>query len=82
MLYELSGQTVVFKVVLCSAPQKLEGRWVSGHKVTSGELDTDAKRQKLLEAYSEELLMKFPEWENLQVSLVAGAGFEPAAFRL
>ncbi len=48
----------------------------------SGELDTEAKKQKLLEAYAEELPRKLPNWENLQVLLVAGAGFEPAAFRL
>ncbi|MFD1747131.1 hypothetical protein ACFSE1_16795 [Rhizobium helianthi] len=48
----------------------------------SGELDTEAKRKELFEAYAEELLKVSPEWKNLQVSLVAGAGFEPAAFRL
>ena len=48
----------------------------------SGELDTAAKQQKLLDAYAEELSRKYGEWENLQVSVVAGAGFEPAAFRL
>ena len=46
------------------------------------EIDTEHKKKKLLEAYAKELLRKFPEWENLQVKLVAGAGFEPAAFRL
>ena len=51
-------------------------------KIASGEIDTGAKKQKLLEAYAEELRSKYPEWENLQVTLVAGAGFEPAAFRL
>ena len=50
--------------------------------IASGEIDTEHKKEKLLEAYAEELLSKYPEWENLQVSLVAGAGFEPAAFRL
>jgi hypothetical protein len=42
-------------------------------KITSGEIGTDAKRNKLLEAYAEELLVRFPEWENLEVFLVAGA---------
>ncbi len=51
-------------------------------RIASGELDTEQKRKKLLSEYAEELLKKFPEWENLQVSVVAGAGFEPAAFRL
>ena len=51
-------------------------------RMASGELDTENKRKKLLEAYAEELLRTYPEWENLQVSVVAGAGFEPAAFRL
>ena len=51
-------------------------------RIASGEIDTEHKKKKLLEAYAEELLSKYPEWENLQVSLVAGAGFEPAAFRL
>ncbi|MBY5625909.1 recombinase family protein [Rhizobium leguminosarum] len=51
-------------------------------RIASGEIDTEAKKEKLLEAYAEELVRKYPEWENLQVSVVAGAGFEPAAFRL
>ncbi|MGO6670859.1 hypothetical protein [Rhizobium ruizarguesonis] len=51
-------------------------------KIASGEIDTEAKKQKLLDAYAEELKSKYPEWANLQVSVVAGAGFEPAAFRL
>ena len=45
-------------------------------------MDDEAKKNKLIEAYMDELSRKLPEWENLQVSLVAGAGFEPAAFRL
>ena len=51
-------------------------------RLAAGELDTEHKRKKLLEAYAEELLRTYPEWEDLQVSVVAGAGFEPAAFRL
>ena len=51
-------------------------------RIASGEIDKVQKCKKLLEAYAEELLVPFPEWENLQVSVVAGAGFEPAAFRL
>ncbi|WP_210289949.1 hypothetical protein, partial [Rhizobium sp. BK196] len=31
---------------------------------------------------TEELLLKRLEWQNIQVSVVAGSGFEPAAFRL
>ena len=51
-------------------------------RIASGEIDTEQKQKKLLDAYAEELQQKFSEWENLQVSVVAGAGFEPAAFRL
>ncbi|WP_348627207.1 recombinase family protein [Rhizobium sp. TH135] len=51
-------------------------------RMTSGEIDTEAKKNKLIEAYMDEMSRKLPEWENLQVSVVAGAGFEPAAFRL
>ncbi len=51
-------------------------------RLHDGELDTEAKRKKLLGAYAEELSRKRLEWENIQVSVVAGAGFEPAAFRL
>ncbi|MGO7177958.1 hypothetical protein ACCT06_29330 [Rhizobium ruizarguesonis] len=49
-------------------------------KIASGEIDTEAKKQKLLDAYAEALKSKYPEWANLQVSVVAGAGFEPAAW--
>ena len=51
-------------------------------KRRAGELETEAQKQKLLEAYAEELLLKRLEWQNIQVSVVAGSGFEPAAFRL
>ena len=51
-------------------------------RLEAGELDSEEKKQILLDIYQEELLERFPEWENLQMSLVAGAGFEPAAFRL
>ncbi|MCZ8158656.1 MAG: recombinase family protein [Rhizobiaceae bacterium] len=51
-------------------------------RMASGEIDTEVKKDKLIEAYIDELSRKLPEWENLQVSVVAGAGFEPAAFRL
>ncbi|MGO6790147.1 hypothetical protein ACC739_28175 [Rhizobium ruizarguesonis] len=51
-------------------------------QLASGELDTQQKRKKLLDAYAEELSVKRLAWANIQVSLVAGAGFEPAAFRL
>lgn len=51
-------------------------------RIVSGELDTAAKRRKLLGDFAEELERKKLEWGNLQVSMVAGAGFEPAAFRL
>ncbi len=51
-------------------------------KLEAGEIETKEKQKKLLDSYEEELRRKYPEWENLQVSVVAGAGFEPAAFRL
>jgi hypothetical protein len=51
-------------------------------RMASGEIDTVHKRKQLLDGYAEELILRFPEWANLQVSVVAGAGFEPAAFRL
>jgi hypothetical protein len=51
-------------------------------KPEAGEIDTAQKQKKLLDAYAEELSVKRLEWSNIQVSLVAGAGFEPAAFRL
>lgn len=41
--------------------------------MASGEIDTEAKKNRLIEAYIDELSRKLPEWENLQVSLVAGA---------
>ena len=51
-------------------------------KLRAGELDVETKRKKLLDAYAEELSVRRLEWQNIQVSVVAGAGFEPAAFRL
>jgi len=53
-------------------------------QLVSGELDTQQKRKKLLEGYVEELSVKRLAWANLQVSSVAGAGFEPSfgSFRL
>ncbi|MGQ3164924.1 MAG: recombinase family protein, partial [Agrobacterium sp.] len=51
-------------------------------RLRAGELDTAQKQKKLLDAYAEELSVKRLEWQNIQVSVVAGAGFEPAAFRL
>ena len=51
-------------------------------KMASGEIDTEHKKEKLLDQYGEELRSRYLEWEDLQVSVVAGAGFEPAAFRL
>ncbi|NTA50729.1 hypothetical protein G6L34_21680 [Agrobacterium tumefaciens] len=45
-------------------------------RIASGEIDTEQKRKKLLDSYEEELRRKYPEWENLQVSVVAGAGFD------
>ena len=51
-------------------------------KIDSGELVSQEKRKEFLDAYAEELSVRRDEWKNIQVSVVAGAGFEPAAFRL
>ena len=51
-------------------------------RLRAGEIDTEQKQKKLLDAYAEELSLKRLEWQNIQVSVVAGAGFEPATFRL
>jgi hypothetical protein len=51
-------------------------------KLEGGELADEEAQKKLLDAYAEELSVKRLEWANIQVWLVAGAGFEPAAFRL
>ncbi|OJG00677.1 hypothetical protein AX761_24425 [Rhizobium sp. 58] len=61
---------------------KLQHEYDFQQRLKAGELDTEAKRKKLLSDYAEELDKKKLGWVNLQVSLVAGAGFEPAAFRL
>jgi hypothetical protein len=50
--------------------------------IDKGVLDTEAKRDKFLALCAEELEGKRREWKDLQVSVVAGAGFEPATFRL
>ena len=42
-------------------------------RMASGEIDTEAKKQKLLAGYAEELSRKRVEWQQIQVSLVAGA---------
>ncbi|HZG31147.1 MAG TPA: hypothetical protein VE079_22075, partial [Ensifer sp.] len=36
-------------------------------RIASGELDTEAKRKKLLDTYIEELRSKYPEWAELRV---------------
>jgi len=41
-------------------------------KIASGEIATEQKRKKLLDGYVEELRVRYPEWVDLQVSLVAG----------
>ena len=61
--------------------EKISGR-SSQVRIASGEIEMEAQRKKLLGDFAEELERKKLEWENLQLSLVAGAGFEPAAFRL
>jgi DNA invertase Pin-like site-specific DNA recombinase len=51
-------------------------------QIDAGVLDTDDKQNKFLRHFDEELAKKRKDLKNLQVSVVAGAGFEPAAFRL
>ncbi len=51
-------------------------------KLRAGELDTEQKQKKPLDAYAEELSVKRLEWQNIQVSVVAGVGFEPTTSRL
>ena len=51
-------------------------------RVEAGDIDSEEKKEMMLDIYREEFLERLPEWENLQMSVVAGAGFEPAAFRL
>jgi len=43
-------------------------------KLEAGELATEQRRKKFLDACAEELSVKRLEWQNIQVSLVAGAG--------
>lgn len=42
-------------------------------KLEAGEIETKQKQKKLLDQYGEELRVRYPEWINLQVCLVAGA---------
>ncbi|MBU0557929.1 MAG: hypothetical protein KKF13_18390 [Alphaproteobacteria bacterium] len=42
-------------------------------RMASGEIDTEAKKQKLLAGYAEELSRKRVECQEIQVTLVAGA---------
>ena len=51
-------------------------------RLRAGELETKQKQKQFKNAYAQELSIKRREWKNIQVSVVAGAGFEPAAFRL
>lgn len=39
-------------------------------KLEAGEIDTERKQKKLLDAYAEELLCKYPQCENLRVFLL------------
>ncbi|CCF20813.1 protein of unknown function [Pseudorhizobium banfieldiae] len=51
-------------------------------KRAAGEFKTVQEKVKYLNRCQALLAEKEAEWVRLQVSLVAGAGFEPAAFRL
>lgn len=42
-------------------------------RMASGEIDTDAKKNKLIEAYIDEMLRKYLAWEDFRFLLVAGA---------
>ncbi len=50
--------------------------------IASGETDPQQKHKNLLDACAQELSVKWLEWVIFKCGLVAGAGFEPAAFRL
>jgi hypothetical protein len=41
-------------------------------RLASGEIDTEAKKNKLIEAYIDELSRKLPEWKNLQIFWLRG----------
>jgi hypothetical protein len=66
----------------------LEKRFLAGKhneflaKGDAGELRSERKQKEFLDACAEELSVRRQQWRNIQVSVVAGAGFEPAAFRL
>jgi hypothetical protein len=44
-----------------------------GERLDAGELDSEVKKQILLDIYLEQLLEQYPEWENLQACSVAGS---------
>ncbi|WP_049768473.1 recombinase family protein [Brucella anthropi] len=42
-------------------------------RVEAGDIDSEEKKEMMLDIYREEFLERLPEWENLQMSVVAGA---------
>ncbi len=51
-------------------------------RVRAGEFNNQSEKLAYLERFRAILAEAEAEWKVLQVSVVAGAGFEPAAFRL
>ncbi|NKC49912.1 hypothetical protein HED54_26090 [Ochrobactrum anthropi ATCC 49188] len=41
-------------------------------RVEAGDIDSEEKKEMMLDIYREEFLERLPEWENLQMSVVAG----------
>ena len=51
-------------------------------RVRAGELNNQSEKLAYFERFRAVLTEAEADWKLLQVSVVAGAGFEPAAFRL
>ena len=51
-------------------------------RVRAGEFSSQSEKLAYLERFRAVLAEAEADWKRLQVSVVAGAGFEPAAFRL
>lgn len=78
LLARLEATRIVSIVAAIQAATIMEERLKAMHSLDyqkrrqAGELDTEAKRKKLLCDFAEELERKKLEWANLQVSVFAG----------